>query len=123
MLNSSQLDKQIEYVMKVNILQEEQLKQICEEVRAILLEESNVPIIQTPCTIVGDIHGQFLDLLEMFEVGVFVSFEYVFISMLPAGHCPDTNFVFLGDYVDRGKHCVCHCTLFVVVFHIFRILD
>lgn len=45
------------------------------------MKESNVVHIMAPVTVVGDIHGQFFDLLEIFRIG---------------GHCPNTNYLFLG---------------------------
>lgn len=42
--------------------------------------------VAAPVVVVGDTHGQFHDLLEIFKI---------------AGPAPDTNFLFLGDYVDR----------------------
>jgi serine/threonine-protein phosphatase PPG1 len=45
------------------------------------MKESNVVHIAAPVTVVGDIHGQFFDMLEIFRIG---------------GFCPDTNYLFLG---------------------------
>ena len=59
--------------------------------REIFITEANIQPIPCPVTICGDVHGQFHDLLELFRIG---------------GHIPDTNYLFMGDYVDRGYHSV-----------------
>ena len=58
------------------------------------MKESNVVHISAPVTVVGDIHGQFFDMLEIFKIG---------------GYCPDTNYLFLG------KHYALIRTLFQVL--------
>lgn len=57
--------------------------------RDVLLEESNVQPVRCPVTVCGDVHGQFHDLMELFRIG---------------GKAPDTNYLFMGDYVDRGYY-------------------
>jgi serine/threonine-protein phosphatase 2A catalytic subunit len=55
------------------------------------MEESNVQPVRCPVTVCGDVHGQLHDLIELFKIG---------------GHAPDTNYLFMGDYVDRGYYSV-----------------
>lgn len=64
---------------------------ICNQVIKDLTSVPNVLELQEPITLVGDIHGQFYDLLEVFDVG---------------GKVPFTNYLFMGDYVDRGHFSV-----------------
>lgn len=44
------------------------MKRLCETVKECLMEESNIQPVQSPVTVCGDIHGQFYDLLELFNV-------------------------------------------------------
>ncbi|WFD44126.1 protein-serine/threonine phosphatase [Malassezia psittaci] len=85
------LDHQIEQLKRCERLSEAEVKQLCARARDILVEESNIQPVNSPVTICGDIHGQFHDLMELFRVG---------------GMCPDTNYLFLGDFVDRGLYSV-----------------
>jgi hypothetical protein len=66
-----QLDKFIEDLIdERKLLSEEDVKNVCEKLKEILCHESNVLHIQAPVTVVGDVHGQFSDVLEIFKMGV-----------------------------------------------------
>lgn len=69
------------------LIPEAQVRELCYKARELLIEEGNVVSVDAPVTICGDIHGQFHDLMELFRVG---------------GDVPDTNYLFMGDFVDRG---------------------
>ena len=90
-LPSSNLDEQIEQLKKCQYISEIEVKFLCEKAKELFIEESNVQRIDAPITICGDIHGQFDDLTELFNKG---------------GKCPETNYLFLGDFVDRGFNSV-----------------
>lgn len=74
-----------------DILPERLLKIACQKLKELLIEENNVQPVHLPVVICGDIHGQFFDLLELFNIG---------------GKIPDKNYVFMGDFVDRGYNSV-----------------
>jgi len=73
---------------------------ICKRVEAFFLHEPSLLHLQAPINIVGDIHGQFLDLLRYFEEG---------------GFPPNANYLFLGDYVDRGRMGI-ECTILLFCY-------
>ena len=70
------------------------------QAREILAQESNVQEVKCPVTVCGDVHGQFHDLMELFRIG---------------GNSPDTNYLFMGDYVDRGYYSVETVSLLVAL--------
>jgi hypothetical protein len=75
------LDECISRLYKKELLADSVIEAICAKTKELLMKESNVVHIAAPVTVVGDIHGQFFDMLEIFRIG---------------GFCPDTNYLFLG---------------------------
>eukprot|EP00579_Thalassiosira_antarctica_P005693 CAMPEP_0201883004 /NCGR_PEP_ID=MMETSP0902-20130614/15090_1 /ASSEMBLY_ACC=CAM_ASM_000551 /TAXON_ID=420261 /ORGANISM="Thalassiosira antarctica, Strain CCMP982" /LENGTH=318 /DNA_ID=CAMNT_0048411701 /DNA_START=87 /DNA_END=1043 /DNA_ORIENTATION=+ len=95
-----QLDEQIARLRGGGTLTENEVKVLCDKAKEILQEESNVQPVSAPVTVCGDIHGQFYDLAELFRIG---------------GACPESNYLFMGDYVDRGYYSLETVTLLVAL--------
>jgi len=90
-INNTSLDSWIETLKQCKPLAEQDVKSLCEMVKELLIEESNVQPVRSPVVVCGDIHGQFYDLLELFKNG---------------GEVSDNSYIFMGDFVDRGYHSV-----------------
>lgn len=75
-------------VTKTVCLKNAEITAICQAVREVFLSQPALLELSPPVKIVGDVHGQYVDLLRMFEM---------------CGFPPNSNYLFLGDYVDRGK--------------------
>lgn len=87
----AQVDNWIAQIKACKYLEERVVRSLCNLVKELLFEQSNVHETQTPITICGDIHGQFFDVLELFKVG---------------GDLPQNRYIFIGDFVDRGYNSV-----------------
>ncbi len=75
-------------VTKTVCLKNAEITAVCTAVREVLLSQPALVELSAPVKIVGDVHGQYTDLIRLFEM---------------CGFPPNANFLFLGDYVDRGK--------------------
>jgi len=88
---SSEIDRQIELLMKCELPDQQSVNQLCAKACEVLKNEANVQRVDSPVVICGDVHGQFWDLLKLFNEG---------------GRLPDANYIFLGDFVDRGLYSI-----------------
>jgi len=76
---------------KTTVLCEAEIRDLCLETSDVFLRQNCVLELDTPLKVCGDIHGQYLDLLRVFQGN---------------GYPPKANYLFLGDYVDRGANSI-----------------
>jgi serine/threonine-protein phosphatase 6 catalytic subunit len=84
------VDACIESLKGGEIVPESSLKFLCQYVSELLMEESNVQPVLSPVTIVGDLHGQVFDLLNLLNVG---------------GWPPTTSYIFLVRRRNSLSYC------------------
>ncbi|XP_025410325.1 serine/threonine-protein phosphatase PP1-like [Sipha flava] len=76
------------------------IRALCMDARRAFLQQPMLLKLRAPIKVVGDLHGQYSDLLRWFEA---------------AGRPPDVDFLFLGDFVDRGPQSVEVITLLLAL--------
>lgn len=96
------MEEQLNQLRRYEMLNEGEILEICTKATEILLFEPNVRRVESNIVIVGDIHGQFSDLLHIFDTH---------------GTPEIINYVFLGDFVDRGHNSL-ECILYLLIYKI-----
>ena len=95
-------NEQIKLVTESNLLKETELKYLCAKSMEIFMKESSLLELTAPIIICGDIHGQYRDLIRLFDFG----------------ESPKKKqYLFLGDYVDRGKNSI-ECIALLLAFKV-----
>ena len=90
-ISQNEKNKIIKTITDSNVLTIDELKFLCSKSLEIFMEEPVFLELNAPIIICGDTHGQFRDLLRLFDFG---------------GSPSKKTYLFLGDYVDRGKFSI-----------------
>lgn len=90
-ISQMELDRWLETIKNGGYLKEEELNLLLDKLSEVLYQESTLLQLKLPITICGDIHGQLYDLFELFKI---------------SGGIENNQYLFLGDYVDRGYFSV-----------------
>jgi serine/threonine-protein phosphatase 2A catalytic subunit len=85
------IDAYISQLSRCEPLIESDLLKLLAAAKEVFQKESTLVNVKSPVTVIGDIHGQFYDMMEMFHI---------------TGTPPGTSLLFLGDYVDRGYQSI-----------------
>jgi len=80
-----------DHLLREGLLSQELALELITRAKDLFHEEPNLLKLKDPITVVGDIHGQFYDVASILELG---------------GDLADNQYLFLGDYVDRGSFSV-----------------
>ena len=90
-MSQNSKNEQIKLVTENKLLSKDELKYLCIKSMEIFMQESSFLELTAPIIICGDIHGQYRDLIRLFDFG---------------GSPQKKQYLFLGDYVDRGKNSI-----------------
>ena len=90
-MSQNSKNEQIKLVTESKLLSEDELKYLCIKSMEIFMQESSFLELTAPIIIFSDIHGQYRDLIRLFDFG---------------GSPQKKQYLFLGDYVDRGKNSI-----------------
>ena len=99
-VNVTELDLWIDAIYTGKLLPQSAVMTLCKMAEVMLVEEKNVQPVRCPITVCGAVGGQFYDLLELFKIG---------------GRPPETNYLFLGNYLHRGLYSVETITLLIAL--------
>ncbi len=85
---------------KMVTLKEAEIMGLIRTIKGIFMDQPMLVEVSAPVKVCGDVHGQYYDMLRLFEFG---------------GMPPQSSYLFLGDYVDRGRQGIeTICLLFAL---------